>query len=64
MHNMICRAVDSITCRFRGRVGVSRTCGFAAALAGVMVAAAAHAVTPEKYYDYVQSTKDIYVANA
>ena len=26
-----------------------------------MVAAAAHAVTPEKYYDYVQSTSDVYV---
>ena len=45
---------------FRGR-RFSRTCGFAAALAGVMVAAAAHAVTPEKYYDYVQSTSDVYV---
>ena len=45
---------------FRGR-RFSRTYGFAVALAGVMVAAAAHAVTPEKYYDYVQSTSDVYV---
>lgn len=40
----------------------SRTYGFAVALACMMAAVAAHAVTPEKYYDYVQSTNDLYVA--
>ena len=59
MHNMICRAVDSTTCRFWGRI--SRTCGLAVAAAVVTAAFAAQAVTPEKYYDYVQSTDDLYV---
>ena len=57
MHNMFRRAVGSITrCLYKG-LRISRASGLAVAAA----VSAAHAVTPDKYLEYVQAASDLYV---